>query len=71
MEFNQKDLAEIGLMAEMFHILPHEWAFAERDVPGVEIPYAHLVFDIQCSSALAARKEKEMDKAKRTSRHGR
>ena len=68
-EFSPKDLADIAAMAEMFHIMPHEWAAAERDVPGVEIPYAHLIFDIQCASALSDRRSKEMEQARRKAKH--
>ena len=50
-------------MGEMFGKWPHEVALGRSDLPGSEIPLAHLKFDRDCAVALMEMRAKAQEKA--------
>lgn len=68
--FEPAQLAEIAWVAREYGKWPHEVALGVNDLPGAEIPLAHLKFDLDCTRALQKITVQEQEKAARRQGEG-
>ena len=47
----------LATAAKMYGVLPHELAWARRDVPGEDIDFSMIVLDMQCTMAYGIERE--------------